>query len=86
MKIVVTGSNGFVGANLVDELVKRFPDAEISCLVRSSKKGKGNSKVKNYAVNYLDKNSLLNSEAFNQIDYFFHVVYLLSCRELILHA
>lgn len=72
MKIVVTGSNGFVGANLVEELQRRFPDAEIACLVRSAKKSSAGN-VKYYAVNYLDKNTLLNCPAFNDVDYFYHV-------------
>lgn len=72
MKIVVTGSNGFVGANLIEELTKRFPDAEISCLVRSAKKN-NNGNIKNYAVNYLDKSTLFNCPAFESIDYFYHV-------------
>jgi nucleoside-diphosphate-sugar epimerase len=72
MKIVVTGSNGFVGANLIEELQKRFPEAEIACLVRGAKKNsQGN--IKYYPVNYLDKNTLLNSPAFDEIDYFYHV-------------
>ena len=74
MKIVVTGSNGFVGANLVDELQIRFPDAEIACLVRSAKKN-GNGKIKYYPVNYLDKNTLLNCPAFENVDYFYHVAW-----------
>jgi len=73
MKIVVTGSNGFVGANLIDELIKRFPEAEINCLVRSDKKNAASSNIKYYKVNYLDKNSLLNCKALDDVDYLYHV-------------
>lgn len=38
MRIFVTGATGFVGRNLLNFLVRTFPEASISCLVRDSQK------------------------------------------------
>lgn len=38
MKIVVTGANGFIGQNLIPQLLKSYPKAEIICLVLEPKK------------------------------------------------
>lgn len=73
MNIVVTGSNGFVGKNLIAELMSRFDNARISCLVRSDKQSINDEHIKYYKINYLDKNSLMNCPAFEQIDYFYHI-------------
>lgn len=72
MNIVITGSNGFIGRNLLNELLRKFPDAKIKCLVRSLKKS-DNERVENIPVNYLDLNSILASGCIENADYIFHV-------------
>ena len=72
MNIVITGSNGFIGNNLLNELLKKYPEANIRCLVRSDKKS-DNPRVSYFTVNYLDINSLVESKAINDVDYIFHV-------------
>ena len=72
MNIVITGSNGFIGKNLLNKLLNEYSQAEFTCLVRSPKKSDKN-RVKNIPVNYLDLNSIINSNAVNNADYIFHV-------------
>ena len=72
MNILVTGCNGFIGKNLIPELKNRFKGANISCLVRNNK-ASSDKHIKYFKINYLDKNSLLNSPAFNSVDYIYHI-------------
>ncbi len=73
MNILVTGSNGFIGKNLIPDLISRFPNTNIFCLVRQNNLSKNNRHIKYFTINYLDKKSLLNSSAFNHIDYIYHL-------------
>jgi dihydroflavonol-4-reductase len=72
MRVLVTGSNGFIGKNLVNELIKQNPDITIHCLVRRPQDS-SNPKIKNFTVDYLRPDTLLNSDAFTAIDYIYHV-------------
>lgn len=72
MKFLITGSSGFIGQNLVREVKRRFPDSQICCLVRKQGLQNPDNTIKYCSVNYLDINSLLNSEAFIDVDYIIH--------------
>ena len=72
MNIVITGSNGFIGKNLLNKLLNDYPEANFTCLVRSPKKS-DNERVKNVPVNYLDLDSIIDSGAINNTDYIFHI-------------
>ena len=72
MHVLVTGSNGFIGKNLIKELLKRNADATINCLVRRPQQSQ-NPRINYYDIDYLNPDSLLNSQAFNKIDLLFHV-------------
>jgi len=71
MNIVITGSNGFIGQNLIKEINCRFPDAKITCLVRKEKTSTKN--IFYSQVNYLDVNTLLEEKSIEEADYIFHV-------------
>jgi nucleoside-diphosphate-sugar epimerase len=73
MKIIITGSNGFVGKNLLREIKDKFPGSQIICLVRTKSNIPETDNVKLCYVDYLDLNSLLNSDVFDGADYIFHV-------------
>lgn len=73
MRIVITGSSGFIGKNLVEEIKHRFSEAEILCLVRNSKNLAPRDRTKFFEVDYLDMGSLLNCPAFEHVDYVYHV-------------
>lgn len=73
MNIVITGSNGFIGKNLIEEIKHQFREAEIFCLVRNKKIYTPPNRVKFFNVDYLDRKSLLNCPAFEQVDYVYHV-------------
>jgi dihydroflavonol-4-reductase len=72
MRILVTGSNGFVGKNLVNGLLDRYEDITIHCLVRRPQES-NNPKLKYFAIDYLNRSTLINSKAFDEIEYVFHV-------------
>tara|TARA_B100000579_G_scaffold397287_1_gene376726 strand:- start:241 stop:1140 length:900 start_codon:yes stop_codon:yes gene_type:complete len=73
MKYVVTGGAGFIGSNLVDELIKNGHDIHIIDNFSSGKKENCNSKAE---VHYLDisksKNLKKISEVLNGCDTVFH--------------
>ncbi|MGE5528385.1 MAG: NAD-dependent epimerase/dehydratase family protein [Patescibacteria group bacterium] len=69
----MTGSSGFVGRNLLRELHHRFPEAQINCLARNQNKPNENTGVRFFPIDYLNIDSLLDSEAFYGADYLFHV-------------
>lgn len=73
MNILITGSSGFIGKNLIVELKNRFGDIKISCLIRNDKSAIGDKYIKYFKINYLDINSLLNSPAFDQVDFIYHL-------------
>jgi nucleoside-diphosphate-sugar epimerase len=72
MRVVITGSNGFVGKNLVNELLTRYENITIHCLVRRPQESTI-PKIKYFTVDYLKPVTLLNVDAFNDIDYIYHV-------------
>lgn len=57
-KILVTGGAGFIGSNLVDELIKKNYEAVIVDNLSSGKKENINPKAKFYEVDILDKKKL----------------------------
>lgn len=71
MKFVITGSNGFVGSNLLNEIQKRYPEADILALVRSEKKSEKN--INYVKVDYQNPESLSGKNLFENTDYVFHV-------------
>ncbi len=72
MNIVVTGSNGFVGQNLIEYLQKKFPDANLNCLVRIPKDN--SCGIIYHCVDYCCSESLVNcSDIFENVDYVFHI-------------
>lgn len=71
MNIVITGSNGFIGQNLIREINSRFKDAKITCLVRKEKKSTDN--IIYSKVNYLDPETLQNEKSIEEADYIYHV-------------
>jgi UDP-glucose 4-epimerase len=56
MKILVTGGAGFIGSNLVDELINQGHDVVIIDDLSSGKKANLNPKAKFYEINIRDKN------------------------------
>ncbi len=69
--ILVTGSNGFIGRNLLAHLASAYPGANISCLVRS--RPPGISGVPSFQVNYAEPKSLSNCQAIQDADLIFHI-------------
>jgi dihydroflavonol-4-reductase len=72
MRVLVTGSNGFIGKNLIEGLLNRYPALTINCLVRRPQESQ-NPKIKYFCIDYLNLDSLAKSEAFLDIDIIFHV-------------
>ncbi|MDP4175794.1 MAG: NAD(P)-dependent oxidoreductase [Bacteroidota bacterium] len=73
MEVIVTGSNGFVGKNLVEKL-KEMPDVVINKLVRSKSKNENDNRDNEYLVDYNDIGTLLECKAFDKnIDFVFHI-------------
>ncbi|MFH1715431.1 MAG: NAD(P)-dependent oxidoreductase [Elusimicrobiota bacterium] len=74
MKIILTGSNGFVGSHLKEALLK-LPNAAIYCLVRrESKLSAFNiSNTEQVPIDYSDVNKLAENNVFDNCDYIFHV-------------
>jgi dihydroflavonol-4-reductase len=72
MRVLVTGSNGFVGKNLINELAKQFEDITIHCLVRRPQETQ-HPRISYFNIDYLNLDSLLSSQAFTGIDTIFHV-------------
>lgn len=73
MKFFITGATGFIGSWVVDILLSRFPDAQITCLVRANSnlqwlKGKP---VQLYTANLLDTSQLKG--AVGNADYILHI-------------
>jgi len=73
MKFFITGGTGFVGSWVVDYLQKTYPDAHITCLVRSPQKLRW---LEGYAVHLhtgslLDVSSLV--EGVRDADYVLHI-------------
>jgi len=69
--ILVTGSNGFIGRNLLSLLPFAYPGANISCLVRSSRPEMPG--VTSLEVNYADPESLFSCQAIQDADLIFHI-------------
>ena len=68
MKILMTGSSGFIGKNLKKALQKQFSDVEIVALKRG-----GALLADEHSVDYSDAQTLLDCEACKNVDYAFHV-------------
>lgn len=73
MKILITGSNGFIGRNLIDKLAGY--SAIIRCLNRHDKprRDSDNFGIMNYTINYSRIETLLDCEAFDGVEYIFHL-------------
>lgn len=72
MRVLLTGSNGFLGKNLIEVLLQRYPEITINCLVRRPQES-SNPKLNYFHIDYLNKDSLLISKAFEDINFIFHV-------------
>tara|TARA_B100000945_G_scaffold207227_1_gene166787 strand:+ start:147 stop:1046 length:900 start_codon:yes stop_codon:yes gene_type:complete len=73
MKYVVTGGAGFIGSNLVDELVKNGHDIHIIDNFSSGKKENCNSKVEVHSLDISERKNLKQmSEVLNGCDAVFH--------------
>ena len=73
MKYVVTGGAGFIGSNLVDELVKNGHDVHIIDNFSSGKKENCNSKVEVHSLDISERKNLKQmSEVLNGCDAVFH--------------
>lgn len=68
MKILLTGSSGFIGKNLKKALKKQFDGAEIVSLKR-----KGALAADEHLVDYSDAQTLIDCEACKEVDYAFHI-------------
>jgi UDP-glucose 4-epimerase len=68
MKILLTGSSGFIGKNLKKSLQKQFSDAEIVSLKRE-----GALRTGEHLVDYSDAQTLVDCEACKNVDYAFHI-------------
>jgi nucleoside-diphosphate-sugar epimerase len=68
MKILVTGSSGFIGKNLKEALQKQFSDANIVAIKRG-----GTLSAGEHAVDYRYAQTLLDCEACKDVDYAFHL-------------
>ena len=73
MKYIVTGGAGFIGSNLVDELVKNGHDIHIIDNFSSGKKENCNSKVEVHSLDISERKNLKQmSEVLNGCDAVFH--------------
>ena len=68
MKALVTGGAGFIGSNLVDELIKK--NYEVVCL-DINKDGYWNDKAENYVGDVCDLS--ITTSAMEDVDYVFHM-------------
>ncbi|MBW4634872.1 MAG: amino acid adenylation domain-containing protein [Iphinoe sp. HA4291-MV1] len=60
-RLFLTGATGFIGAFLLRELVREFPQASIYCLVRATSAEIGKQKIRQNLERYLLWNDELNS-------------------------
>jgi amino acid adenylation domain-containing protein/thioester reductase-like protein len=60
-RLLLTGATGFIGAFLLRELVREFPQAKIYCLVRATSAYVGKQKIRQNLERYLLWNNELNS-------------------------
>ena len=67
--ILITGSNGFIGRNLLSHLPSAYPGAKISCLVRSPQSEMPG--VTSVEVNYADSENLSRCQAIQDADLIF---------------
>ena len=67
-KIVVTGSSGFIGKNLMDKLPRVMPSAEIVTLLRS-----GANRSDGVVADYGDAASLMRIQALREANYVIHL-------------
>jgi UDP-glucose 4-epimerase len=80
-KVVVTGGAGFIGSNLVDELIKRGADVAVIDNLSTGKKENLNPKAKFYEVDIRDFAKL--KPLFKGVDYVFHLAALARVQESI---
>lgn len=80
-KVIVTGGAGFIGSNLVDELVKRGADVSVIDNLSNGKKENVNPKAKLYEVDIRDFGAL--KPLFKGVDYVFHLAALARVQESI---
>ncbi len=73
MKVLLTGTNGFIGKNLLSKLIHDFPDYAFNILVRKDVELSDNPKIKYFKVNYLDVETIINSGALENVELIFHV-------------
>ena len=71
MNAVITGSNGFIGSSLVENLLAE--GADVRCLVRSKPRSEAPDKAKRYVIDYASEKSIINSGALDNADVIFHV-------------
>lgn len=72
MSFVITGSNGFIGKNLLNKL--KVYDTKIKLLVRNKPNlANNNEKIEEIQVDYLDKNSLRAENIFDDAEIIYHV-------------
>ncbi len=69
-KALITGSNGFIGTNLVSALLRE--GVEVRCLVRSPVR-EPVAGVRYYEIDYADVRSLIDSTALDDVDVVFHL-------------
>lgn len=74
MKYLVTGGAGFVGSNLVDELINRGNQVVVIDNLSTGKKENLNSKAEFYNVDVCDFEKI--KPLFNGVDYVFHLAAL----------
>jgi nucleoside-diphosphate-sugar epimerase len=73
MNIVVTGSTGFIGSNLIEELLRSFREDEITCLTRDNGNTRPHERLKTHTVDYLNKNSLESCRVLREADIVYHL-------------
>lgn len=84
MKYIVTGANGFVGSNLVKELLSHSETEKIVCvdLSRNKERLPDNPKVEFITMSIADINKLPTYVKKNDIDVFFHFAWVGSAGPL----